>query len=183
MNSLRNDHDTWDITESVGATALGMASARAQETGCAETLFVDTYAQVFLDEAVRLGWKPPSTPEPAGRHADPVLRNRMRMLSDYAACRTKYFDDFIVRAIQAGMRQVVVLGAGLDSRPGGCRGQRTPWCSRSITLRCCGSNIRPCRHTTSNPPAYTDRYPSTCAMIGPPRCAVPDSTFAGRRRG
>ena len=28
----RTDNDNWDITESVGATALGVAAARAAET-------------------------------------------------------------------------------------------------------------------------------------------------------
>lgn len=32
------------------------------------------------------------------------------------ALRTRYLDDCVVRALQAGMRQVVILGAGLDTR-------------------------------------------------------------------
>ena len=32
-NSVRSDGDSWDITESVGATALSVAAARAVETG------------------------------------------------------------------------------------------------------------------------------------------------------
>ena len=32
-SSIRTDGDSWDITESVGATALSVAAARAVETG------------------------------------------------------------------------------------------------------------------------------------------------------
>ncbi len=31
--SIRSEGDSWDITESVGATALSVAAARAVETG------------------------------------------------------------------------------------------------------------------------------------------------------
>jgi hypothetical protein len=32
VSVARTDNDTWEITESVGATALGVAAARAAET-------------------------------------------------------------------------------------------------------------------------------------------------------
>ncbi|HEY2450899.1 MAG TPA: SAM-dependent methyltransferase, partial [Mycobacterium sp.] len=35
----RTDDDSWDITESVGATALGVAMARAAESDCDCPLF------------------------------------------------------------------------------------------------------------------------------------------------
>src|SRR4051794_25700777 len=41
----RTDDDSWDITESVGATALGVAMARAAESACDCPLFTDAYAQ------------------------------------------------------------------------------------------------------------------------------------------
>ena len=52
----RTDDDTWDITESVGATALGVAAARAAETESAEPLFQDPFARVFLDAAGEGTW-------------------------------------------------------------------------------------------------------------------------------
>ena len=45
----RSDDDTWDINESVGATALGVAGGRAAETNSADPLINDPYAQLFLD--------------------------------------------------------------------------------------------------------------------------------------
>ena len=54
----RTDDDDWDITESVGATAFGVAMARAAETASARPLFVDPYAQWFIDAATASGWQP-----------------------------------------------------------------------------------------------------------------------------
>jgi O-methyltransferase involved in polyketide biosynthesis len=47
----RTDDDSWDITESVGATALGVAAARATETDSENPLIQDRFARVFLDAA------------------------------------------------------------------------------------------------------------------------------------
>ena len=47
----RTDNDTWEITESVGATALGVAAARAAETESENPLISDPFARVFLDAA------------------------------------------------------------------------------------------------------------------------------------
>jgi O-methyltransferase involved in polyketide biosynthesis len=48
---MRTDDDTWEITESVGATALTVAAARAAETEGARPMFRDPFAPVFLDAA------------------------------------------------------------------------------------------------------------------------------------
>ena len=45
----RTDDDSWEITESVGATALGVAAARAADTESADPLISDPFARVFLD--------------------------------------------------------------------------------------------------------------------------------------
>ena len=47
----RTDDDTWDINESVGATALGVAGGRAAETNSADPLISDPYAKLFLEAA------------------------------------------------------------------------------------------------------------------------------------
>lgn len=41
----RTDEDTWDITESVGATALEVAAARAVETESENPLISDPFAR------------------------------------------------------------------------------------------------------------------------------------------
>jgi methyltransferase (TIGR00027 family) len=116
----RSDDDTWDITESVGATALGIAAARAAETRSDAPLISDPFAQVFLDAAGEGTWHFYGTDE---IHQDlPEFANRMQHLRHYAASRTKFFDDFFTAAADAGIRQAVILAAGLDSRA-----WRLPW--------------------------------------------------------
>jgi methyltransferase (TIGR00027 family) len=123
MGNPRTENDSWDITNGVGATALGMAAARAHETAKAQPLFSDPYARIFLDEAIRAGGdRPSATPQQLLDGSDPQFEARKRALMDYAASRTAYFDRFFVQANAEEVRQVVVLGAGLDSRP-----WRLPW--------------------------------------------------------
>ena len=113
----RTDDDTWDITESVGATALGVAWARAQEATSECPLFTDPYAQVFVDEAVARGWQLPQ------RH----MAERIASIAGYAASRTKWFDEFFIAAGAGGIEQAVILAAGLDARA-----WRLPWNDGSV---------------------------------------------------
>jgi methyltransferase (TIGR00027 family) len=120
----RTDNDTWDITEGVGATALGVAMARAAESqsDCCP-LFDDPCAQWFVDAATERGWQSPFTDADL---AD-TLPSRVRAVWGYAAARTKHFDDFFIAAGAAGIRQVVILAAGLDAR-----GWRLPWVADTV---------------------------------------------------
>ena len=122
----RTDDDSWDITESVGATALGVALARAVETASEHPLFTDPYAQLFVDAAVARGWTSPMGDEVLLR-ADPRLAQRMAALCAYAAARTKWFDEFFVAAGAAGIHQAVILAAGLDARV-----WRLPWATDTV---------------------------------------------------
>ncbi|BBZ25984.1 putative S-adenosyl-L-methionine-dependent methyltransferase [Mycolicibacterium madagascariense] len=115
----RTDDDTWDVTESVGATALMVAGARAAETESAAPLFRDPLARVFLDAAGEGTW---NVFDRAGGDADPELAGHLRSLLDFFAARTAFIDDFFSAASEAGIRQVVILASGLDSRA-----WRLPW--------------------------------------------------------
>lgn len=115
----RTNDDSWDITESVGATALGVAMARADETTTDSPLFTDPYAQMFLDAAATRGWRPPTG----------AMAQRIRAIGNYAASRTKWFDEFFVAAGAAGIRQSVILAAGLDARA-----WRLPWIQESVVF-------------------------------------------------
>ena len=113
----RTDDDSWDITEGVGQTALGVAMARAQETTTECPLFTDPYAQLFLDAATERGWQqPPSS-----------TIQRIRSIAAYAASRTKWYDEFFIAAGASGVEQAVILAAGLDARA-----WRLPWVSESV---------------------------------------------------
>lgn len=108
----RTDDDSWDITESVGATALGVAMARAAESASENPLFDDPYAQLFIDAATAAGWSSAFS----GGTAGSAQARRIRMIWAYAAARTKWFDEFFASAGADGIRQVVILAAGLDAR-------------------------------------------------------------------
>ncbi len=114
----RTENDSWDITESVGATALGVAAARAAETESEHPLIDDPFARVFLDAAGEGMWSWFSAPDLPKEitDAEPDLPLRMQSMVNYMAARTAFIDDFHLDAANAGVRQVVILAAGLDSR-------------------------------------------------------------------
>src|ERR1700741_2964551 len=120
----RTDDDSWGITESVGATALGVAGARATETESDNPLISDPFARVFLDAAGDGLWNMfgMSKLPPEGVEAEPDVALRMQARVNYMASRTAFFDQFFLDAANAGVRQVVILAAGLDARS-----WRVPW--------------------------------------------------------
>ncbi|WP_116373626.1 class I SAM-dependent methyltransferase [Mycobacterium sp. MFM001] len=120
----RTDDDSWDITESVGSTALGVAAARAAETAADNPLIRDPFAQVFVDAAGRGMWSLFADPALQAQliEREPELRTRMQVMVDFMAVRTAFFDEFFLDAAQSGVRQIVILAAGLDARA-----WRLPW--------------------------------------------------------
>ena len=120
----RTDNDSWDITESVGSTALGVAAARAAETESENPLIQDPFARVFLDAAGDGMWSLTADPRLSAELTEvaPDLRAHMQVMVDFMAVRTAYFDEFFLDAVSSGIRQVVILAAGLDARA-----WRLPW--------------------------------------------------------
>jgi O-methyltransferase involved in polyketide biosynthesis len=104
----RTDDDSWAITESVGATALGVAAARAADTESANPLIDDPFARVFLDAAGdgRWNWFGATELPPELVEVVPDMPLRMRGMRDYCASRTAFFDQFVVEANNAGARQI-----------------------------------------------------------------------------
>ena len=121
---MRTDNDSWDITESVGATALGVAAARAAETESDHPLISDPFARVFLDTVGDGEWNWFGAPELPAEvvEAEPALPLRMKSMVSYFASRTLFFDTLFLDAANAGISQVVILAAGLDARS-----WRLPW--------------------------------------------------------
>ncbi|HYJ57502.1 MAG TPA: SAM-dependent methyltransferase [Mycobacterium sp.] len=110
---VRREGDSWGIADGVGRTALGAATARAWESSAELPLFIDPYAQLFLDAAGGLGSE--------------LAPERKTSITNYAAARTKWFDEFFIAAGSAGITQVVILAAGLDARA-----WRLPWLSDTV---------------------------------------------------
>ena len=93
----------------VWATAVGVARVRAQETERENALFRDPLAQAF---ATAGGLWPSSAPLPD----DGAARRRRLAVSFSIVIRTRFLDDLLRRASASGVRQVVLLGAGMDGR-------------------------------------------------------------------
>ncbi|MER6415119.1 class I SAM-dependent methyltransferase [Streptomyces humidus] len=91
------------------ATAVGVARVRALETERENALFRDPLAQAF---ATAGGLWPSSSPLPG----DEAARRRRMGVALSIVIRTKFLDDLLQQAAASGVRQVVVLGAGMDSR-------------------------------------------------------------------
>lgn len=123
---MRSDKDSWDITTSVGSTALFVAAARALEARKPDPLAVDPYAEIFCRAAGGpwsglldgSGGQHPLTTEDFGTH-----------FVTYQGARTRYFDDYFAAASAAGVRQAVLLAAGLDSRA-----YRLDWPASSVVF-------------------------------------------------
>jgi len=113
--SLRTAGDSWAITELVGATALGVAAGRAVETGGPDPLIRDEFALILVSSAGP-AWTRLADPQLAWLDGDPHGQRVHRLGTDYQAVRTHFFDEYFENAVSAGIRQVVILAAGLDSR-------------------------------------------------------------------
>jgi methyltransferase (TIGR00027 family) len=87
--------------QDVTGTAFIVAEYRARENAEANPLYVDRIVPLFLDERTRQAADRISTDFPA------VKSIRIR---------TRYFDDRLDEQLSLGCRQVVILGAGLDTR-------------------------------------------------------------------
>ena len=127
MRSGREDGDTWDITTSVGSTALFVAAARALEAQKPEPLVLDPYAEIFC-RAVGGEWSDLLDGQASGSHGRQLLGGDFgRHFVSFQAARTKYFDAYFAKAVAAGVRQIVVIAAGLDSRA-----YRLPWADGTV---------------------------------------------------
>ncbi|MFY2858912.1 class I SAM-dependent methyltransferase [Mycobacterium sp. THU-M104] len=113
--SRRTAGDSWTITELVGATALGVAASRAVETAGPDPLIRDEFAALLVSSAGP-AWARLADPDLTWLDGDEHGRRVHRLGVDYQAVRTHFFDEYFGGAMRAGIRQVVILAAGLDSR-------------------------------------------------------------------
>ncbi|MCL9794069.1 class I SAM-dependent methyltransferase [Frankia sp. AgKG'84/4] len=104
--------DDWDIVTGVGVTALGVASARAIESHRPDALINDPYAEAFVNAADLPQRLPTTMRELAGM---PIPGDWL-LMSRYLGVRTRFFDEYFDQAMAAGIRQIVLLAAGLDTR-------------------------------------------------------------------
>jgi len=123
----RTDNDSWDLASSVGATATMIAAGRAMATKDPRRLINDPFADPLvravgleffvkmIDGELDISLIPNASPE------------RQQAIIDGTGVRTKYFDDYLLAAVRADVRQVVILASGLDSRA-----YRLDWPSETV---------------------------------------------------
>lgn len=118
MSSLRTDDDTWDIATSVGSTAVMVAASRAAETERANPLIEDPYARLLVSGAGTGIWESVLDGHFVDKvaEADAEAAAIFEHMNGYQAVRTHFFDAFFAAASEAGIRQIVILASGLDSR-------------------------------------------------------------------
>ncbi|WP_277831252.1 SAM-dependent methyltransferase [Speluncibacter jeojiensis] len=103
----------WDIVTGVGLTALGVAAGRAMETHSEGALVSDPFAEAFVRAAAPP--KPmPTRLEDVGDDEDQVMS--WTSMATYMGVRSRYFDERLAAAAEAGASQIVLLAAGLDAR-------------------------------------------------------------------
>lgn len=109
----RTEHDTWDTTSSVGATATGCAAVRALASRQSHPLIDDPFAAALVQQAgvdaftqVVDGQLAPS--DVFGPLAPAII--------DSMAVRTASHDYFALDRVAQGTAQVVMLASGLDTR-------------------------------------------------------------------
>jgi methyltransferase (TIGR00027 family) len=108
FGSLRSEDDHWDIVSSVGYTALLVAGWRAVHALSPQPLVRDEYAKYFIAAS--------QDPYLAGVLANPGTSEDETAFPRLYGVQTRFFDDFFNAAGEAGIRQAVIIAAGLDSR-------------------------------------------------------------------
>lgn len=87
----------------VAITGLLVAAIRAEESQRSDRLFEDPFAAALAGEAGR---------DVLARYRAASGRPSMPIIE----VRTRYYDEGVARALQAGLRQFVILAAGMDAR-------------------------------------------------------------------
>ena len=180
----RTDNDTWEITESVGATALGVAAARAAETESEDPLISDPY-------------RPGVPGRRRGRHVELVRRSRPAGRDRRGRTRPGAADagngrlhgraDVVLRSILPGCGPrgsapggdpgggfgLAGVAAGLARRHHGLRTRPAPGAGIQVVDAArprCAADVQP-----GSP------FRSICATTGRLRCGRPVLTLGAQR--
>ncbi|EFG76297.1 methyltransferase, TIGR00027 family [Mycobacterium parascrofulaceum ATCC BAA-614] len=111
----RTDQDSWDLASSVGATATMVAAARALASEGADPIIDDPFAAPLV-RAVGLEFFRRLVDGELDRADAQDGERDLQLETDSIAVRTRFFDDFFLNAARDGVRQSVILAAGLDAR-------------------------------------------------------------------
>ncbi|ADG99252.1 methyltransferase [Segniliparus rotundus DSM 44985] len=112
----RTDNDSWSIAESVGATAVMVAAARAIATKAENPIITDQFAEPLVQAVGVDFWSKFAAGEITVGEEDEKQFGSPSVMANSMAVRTKFFDEFFMAAGAAGALQAVILASGLDSR-------------------------------------------------------------------
>lgn len=90
------------MIKDVSGTAFVVAEYRAEENWAPMPIYKDPVVGLFLNDA--------------SRQAADRVATRFPLVKEMVKTRTRYFDDMLDAQIAIGISQVVILGAGLDTR-------------------------------------------------------------------
>lgn len=112
-DTKRHEGDSWDLASSVGATATAVAARRAMASKGSNPLLDDPFAEPLVN-AVGVDAFRMMNGQIEHVEDDPAFTPQR--LAEGMAVRTRFFDTFFLEAAAAGVRQAVILAAGLDTR-------------------------------------------------------------------
>ena len=121
----RYDGDSWDLASSVGATATAVAARRAMASKGPNPLIDDPFAEPLVNAVGVEAFIKMMNGDIELTDDDPAFTSKR--LAEGMAVRTRFFDNFFADATKAGVRQAVILAAGLDTRA-----YRLPWPSGTL---------------------------------------------------
>ncbi|ORB74137.1 class I SAM-dependent methyltransferase [Mycobacterium scrofulaceum] len=125
LGSARTDGDSWNLASSVGATATMVAASRALASREPDPLLDDRFAEPLVRAVGHPFFVRMLDGEiPLDSDDMPFTLQQRR---EQIAARTRFFDDFLTTATSAGIRQAVILAAGLDARA-----YRLPWSAGTV---------------------------------------------------
>lgn len=103
--------------EKTSRTAQYMAFFRALESKRNENerLFSDPYAIHFVDSKLRLAVRLSKFPFFA-KFINTIINRKIPGALSSGIARTKYIDELLKKAVSEGVKQVIILGAGFDTR-------------------------------------------------------------------
>jgi methyltransferase (TIGR00027 family) len=114
-DTKRHDGDSWDLASSVGATATAVAARRAMASKGPNPLIDDPFAEPLVNAVGVEAFIRMMNGEIELAEDDPAFTPQR--LGEGMAVRTRFFDSFFLGAVgEAGLRQAVILAAGLDTR-------------------------------------------------------------------
>ena len=114
LGSARRQGDSWDLASSVGATATMVAAGRALASRAPHPLINDRFAEPLVRAVGHDFFTRLLDGEVSIAADDPTFNEQRRR--EQIAVRTRFFDDFFLDATATGIRQAVILAAGLDAR-------------------------------------------------------------------